>query len=141
MAQMSTTPDLAVIGTGYWGKNLARNHHALGSLACLVDGDAERLAAVADLYPEVRRASDVADVFADPGITKVAIATPPATHVDLIEQAFAAGKDVFVEKPVCEDLAGAERLAALAAEQGPGVDGRALAAVPSHHARGCCADR
>jgi UDP-2-acetamido-3-amino-2,3-dideoxy-glucuronate N-acetyltransferase len=36
-------PGIAVIGNGYWGKNLVRNFHALGALKCVCDSRTEAL--------------------------------------------------------------------------------------------------
>ena len=30
-------PNIAVIGSGYWGKNLVRNYHELGALKLICD--------------------------------------------------------------------------------------------------------
>ena len=50
------------------------------------------------------------DVLADPGVAGVAIATPAAHHAWLAGAALAAGKDVFVEKPLSIELSDAEAL-------------------------------
>ena len=36
-------PKIAVIGNGYWGRNLVRNFHALGVLKCVCDSRPEAL--------------------------------------------------------------------------------------------------
>jgi UDP-2-acetamido-3-amino-2,3-dideoxy-glucuronate N-acetyltransferase len=97
-------PSLAVIGAGYWGKNLVRNFHQLGALAAVVETDPERRAATAAAYPGVQIFDAPGAALSDPGISAVAIATPAETHGDLVSQALKAGKHVFVEKPVCLDL-------------------------------------
>ena len=43
-------PNIAVIGSGYWGKNLVRNFHELGALACVCDTRPEVLAQVRNDY-------------------------------------------------------------------------------------------
>ena len=50
------------------------------------------------------------EVLADPGVAGVAIATPAADHARLAGAALAAGKDVFVEKPLSIQLVDAEAL-------------------------------
>lgn len=109
---------VAQIGGGYWGRNLARNHHALGALAAICDADPARLAEQGKAYPGVDLHADVAAVLADPRITAVSLATPPHTHGPLIRAALAAGKDVYVEKPLCHELIEARELAALATSRG-----------------------
>jgi predicted dehydrogenase len=92
------TPRLAVIGCGYWGRNLVRVFAELGALAGLVDADAatvERLAAT-----HGGRAMSMEEALADPAIEAVAIAAPAALHYRLAREALEAGKHVFVEKPL-----------------------------------------
>lgn len=110
--------DLAVIGCGYWGRNLARNFLALGALRTLCDPDGAVLAAYGEEYAAVRRESDVNAVFEDQAVKKVAIAAPAGLHYDLARRALLAGKDVFVEKPLCLRAADGEALIALARERG-----------------------
>ncbi len=59
------------------------------------------------------------DVLADPAIEAVLIATPTASHVELIERAAAAGKHVLCEKPISLDASSSER--AIAAARSAGV--------------------
>lgn len=108
---------IAVIGAGYWGKNLVRNFSALGALGAICESDEKQAANMAALYPQVAIVAAEA-VFTDPGINAVAIATPAATHGALTRRALEMGKHVFVEKPLCLDLAEARDLAALARQRG-----------------------
>ena len=93
---------VAVVGLGYWGPNLARNLHDLpvAALEVVCDLRAETIAAIESRYPTVRGVQRYEDVFADPDIEAVVIATPVATHFDLALAAAQAGKHVFVEKPL-----------------------------------------
>jgi len=113
-----SVPDLALIGAGSWGRNLARNFHALGVLHTLCDSSPEILAGYGPEYNGVRKIRDANDLWADPAIRRVAIATPAATHYALARAALEAGKDVFVEKPLCLDTAQASELVALARNRG-----------------------
>jgi predicted dehydrogenase len=94
---------IAQIGCGHWGKNLARNFAELGALAAVVDGDPVTAAGMASAHDAV--AMDFDAVLADPAITGVALATPAPTHVALALKAIAAGKHVYVEKPLALDPA------------------------------------
>jgi len=114
---MPTPPSLALIGAGYWGKNLARNFHALHDLAVLCDRSPEILASYGEAYSGVRKTDDFPSVLRDDTITRVAIAAPAALHYRLASQALEAGKDVYVEKPLCLDLEEARRLIQLAEER------------------------
>lgn len=106
--------NIALIGAGYWGKNLARNLNALGALHTLCDPNRATLDAYGADFAGARKVERVEDVWSDPEVTAVAIAAPAALHYRLAEAALAAGKDVFVEKPLCLDAAEAERLIARA---------------------------
>ncbi len=116
-----TTPSrrtLALVGAGYWGKNLARNFNALGALHTVCDASTEILAGYADGYESVRKTSSVGDVFGEKAITEVAIAAPAVAHYALAKTALEAGKDVFVEKPLCLDEGEGRELVALAEQTG-----------------------
>jgi UDP-2-acetamido-3-amino-2,3-dideoxy-glucuronate N-acetyltransferase len=105
---------LAVIGAGYWGKNLIRNFHALGALHTICDSTRTTLDSYGAEYSGVQKATEFREVLANKAITQVAIAAPAVLHFQLARAALEAGKDVFVEKPICLDLAEARSLVALA---------------------------
>lgn len=48
-----------------------------------------------------KASSNVREIFDDPEINSVLIATPHSSHARLVCEALAAGKHVFVEKPLC----------------------------------------
>lgn len=108
---------VAVIGAGYWGKNLVRNFHALGALGLIVDPNPAIQERMAQDYPGVKSASSYADALSDPEIGGLAIATPAETHGNLIREAILAGKDVYVEKPLCLSEREGGELIQLAAEK------------------------
>lgn len=75
--------------------------------------------AVCDALPEAAAslaenlgvpARSYADVLADPEVDAVLLTTPTPTHAALIQQVAAAGKHIFVEKPVAATLEDAERV-------------------------------
>jgi predicted dehydrogenase len=92
-------PNVAVVGCGYWGKNLVRNFREIGSLSQVCDADAEGRERAKDLAPAVGVTADFDEVLAGPA-PAVVIATPAPTHFDLTRRALNAGKDVLVEKPL-----------------------------------------
>ena len=106
---MSTS--IAVIGLGLMGQRM------LGALGRQDEFDC-RL--VWDLDPELtqktaaelgtRAAASWQEVLGDDGIQALYIATPPASHGDYTRAALAAGKPVFVEKPLTVDLQDGEDL-------------------------------
>ncbi len=89
------------VGAGAWGKNLLRNFAASenADLICCCDGAAAALQRAKENYPDIETTNDFSRLLRD-DIDAVIIATPPATHFELCQAALAAGKDVFVEKPL-----------------------------------------
>jgi len=111
---MSEPPKVALVGCGYWGKNLCRNFHSLGSLHHIVDPTETGQAMAKELAPKATVTSSIDDVLENPEIQAVALATPAETHAKLAIRAMQAGKDVFVEKPMALTLEDAERMKAVA---------------------------
>ena len=111
---------LAVIGAGYWGPNLVRT--AIGTpaleLEMLCDLDEQRAQAVLGRYTTVKATNSYEQVLNDPAVSAVAIATPAATHFDLVRAALEAGKHVLVEKPITPSVSEAVKLADLAEQSG-----------------------
>jgi predicted dehydrogenase len=93
------TPQIAVIGCGYWGKNLVRNFNQLGALRMVCDGAEGARQLAVEMAPHAEVVAHVDAVWSAP-VEGVVIATPAETHYALARQALAAGKDVLVEKPL-----------------------------------------
>lgn len=108
---------IGVIGAGNWGKNLVRTFHRLGELSGVAEVNPEIRERLRQAYPEVPVYDDYRHLL-ESSVPAVAIATPAATHYDLAREALAAGKDVFVEKPLALSKAEAEELVAVAAAGG-----------------------
>jgi UDP-2-acetamido-3-amino-2,3-dideoxy-glucuronate N-acetyltransferase len=98
-AMKDRKPKIAVVGCGYWGKNLIRNFNDLGSLAAVCDTDAAHLRDAAETYG-VPAVASYDDLLSNEDIDGVVIAAPAAQHYELARKALLAGKDVFVEKPI-----------------------------------------
>ena len=64
--------------------------------------------------------ADLDELLADPDLDAVAVATPVPTHAALAERVLAAGKHCFVEKPLAQTVADAERVVAAAARRPTG---------------------
>ena len=111
---MTPEKNIAVVGGGYWGKNLVRNFHDLGRLHTFCDANPATLASLAQSYPGSRAIGDYRETLSSPAIAGVAIATPAATHGALVHEALEAGKDVYVEKPLCLSTSEGEELNRLA---------------------------
>ena len=114
------TIGLAIVGAGYWGPNLVRTALATPAIRLdwLCDLDVQRARAVLGPYGTVRATGSYDTVLSDPAIDAVAIATPAATHFDLVRSALEAGKHVLVEKPLTPSVAEGEKLASLALRSG-----------------------
>lgn len=92
---------VAVIGIGYWGKNLVRNFSALGALHTVYDCNPETVQNFLEKYPGVVTAHSHLEVLQNPDIQGVVIATPASSHANMVREVLLSGKDVFVEKPLC----------------------------------------
>lgn len=108
---------VAVIGAGYWGKNLVRNYFELGVLHTVCDARVETLAALQKSCPNTKYCSRFEDVLADNAVKGVVIALPAESHYEYASKALRAGKDVFVEKPLALDLDHAKKLNAIALQE------------------------
>jgi UDP-2-acetamido-3-amino-2,3-dideoxy-glucuronate N-acetyltransferase len=115
---MSDPIRVAVVGVGYWGRNVARNFHELGALATLCDADRAVEVRCRSEYPGVAFQPDYRAVLDDPFVTAVALATPATTHYDMTRAALEAGKDVLVEKPLAVEVEHGEELVERAATKG-----------------------
>jgi len=113
-----TARHIAVVGTGYWGKNLVRNFSELGALHTLCDASTTTLDKFASLSSDFRRTTDYQSVLTDSNVEGIVLATPAVTHYDLALRALEANKDVFVEKPLALNPSDGEHLVAVARERG-----------------------
>ncbi len=103
---------LAVVGLGYWGPNLARNVSQLPGvrLAWCCDSDPAAGEHVASLLGSARFSDSLEQVLADPELDGVLLATPVRTHAELAIRVLEAGKHCFVEKPLAQSVADAQRV-------------------------------
>lgn len=99
--------NVAVIGNGYWGKNLVRVFKELGYLRTICDlnqhGDGIT--------------NDYQSVLNDIKVKGVVIATPAVTHYELAKQALESDKDVFIEKPLALTIENGQELVDIAKER------------------------
>lgn len=93
---------VAVVGAGYWGKNLVRNFASLERcrLATVCDTDPKVRERVEREHPGVHVTSELEEVLADPDIDAVALVTPAVSHASQALKAIDARKHVYVEKPL-----------------------------------------
>ena len=90
---------IAVVGCGYWGKNLVRNFRELDALTMVCDATRAGIKLAEELAPGTQLVENFDEVLKS-DVQGVVIATPAETHFSLANQALEAGKDVFVEKPL-----------------------------------------
>jgi len=104
---------IALIGSGYWGKNLLRDLSNIGALRTVCEINI-------GLHDKIKNEHDVivtshwSDVLSDENITAVVIALPAELHYKFSKEALENGKDVFVEKPLSLDVNEAEELVRIA---------------------------
>ena len=111
---------LASIGLGWWGNVLAEGANSTGKarvVSCYA-----RTPQTRETFASkhgCRPAGSLQEIWDDPTIEGVLIATPHSVRGELITQAAASGKHVFVEKPLA--LTGSEARASAQATKEAGV--------------------
>lgn len=114
------TVRVGVAGLGYWGPNLARNFASLVGceLAWLCDADEGALTRIGARFPGTRTTTSLDELLGDPSLDAVVLATPVPSHAELAERVLRARKHCFVEKPLAQSVADAERVVRAADETG-----------------------
>jgi predicted dehydrogenase len=117
---MSETTSIGVVGLGYWGPNLARNFNALklAELRWCCDASEEARTRVAPMVPGAKMTARFEDLLEDDSLDAIVLATPVPTHAELAVRVLEAGKHCFVEKPLAQNVADAERAVAAAEASG-----------------------
>lgn len=111
---MYTKKNIAIIGVGYWGKNLVRVFDQLGVLKIICDSNKKILLERKKDFPKLKISTNFLKILKDKEIKAIVIATPAATHYKLAKEALLAGKDVFVEKPLALKVKEGKELVELA---------------------------
>ena len=109
---MTKKLNIALIGCGNWGKNIARNLHQIGALACIYDADQSLSQKLNKDFGLPTYTID--NIFKNKNIQAIVIASAANTHKDLAEEALLNNKDVLIEKPFCLSLSDASILSKLA---------------------------
>jgi predicted dehydrogenase len=106
---------VGVIGLGRFGRlhSLTANGLAEAELVALVARRQERLDALTAELPGVPSWTDLDQAIDESGAEAWIVACTTASHVAITTKLLEAGKTVLLEKPIAEDLAQAESLAAL----------------------------
>ena len=123
---MKSSPNIAVIGAGYWGKKvlaeyvqLARRNAEL-DLPFVCDFEENRLRCCSEelRIPQDRLSTDYKEVLASREIGAVHVCTPNETHHKICKEALLAGKHVLLEKPMALNAIDAWELVGLAEHKG-----------------------
>ncbi len=107
---------VAVIGGGYWGKNLIRNFASLGALKVVCDTDVGLRKQYAERYG-VKSVGSVEELLQE-DVAAWVVATPAATHFEIAKRGLESGKSVYVEKPLALTVGEGEALVQLSRDKG-----------------------
>jgi UDP-2-acetamido-3-amino-2,3-dideoxy-glucuronate N-acetyltransferase len=110
--------NIAVIGAGYWGKNLVRNYHELGALHTVCDTNLSALESFGKTYQDIGTTDDFQKVLDNADIQALVIALPAEKHFEYSRKGLECGKDIYVEKPLSLDVGQAQQLISLAEKDG-----------------------
>jgi len=94
--------NIAIIGAGYWGKNLVRNFATAHrcNLKYVCDLDESLLAKNKASFPFIKVSTDFDEILCGNEVDAVVIATGAALHFTIARKAIEAGKHTYVEKPL-----------------------------------------
>jgi predicted dehydrogenase len=111
----------AIIGLGWWGKNIVQCVQGKSAKLRFVHGVSKEIDAALPIAEAngFKLSDDLEKALADPKVEAIVLATPHSLHADQIVRVAGAGKPVFCEKPLALKRADAER--AIAAVQKAGV--------------------
>jgi len=119
---MSTAPvRIGQVGVGSWGRNVLRNFMALptAQVVAVCDQAQPVLDQVSSQYPRgLHTTQRFDDLLTNPDIEAIAIATETHLHYKMAAASLAAGKHVFVEKPLTQTSKEAQHLVQLSEDQG-----------------------
>ena len=133
-------PRIAHIGMGRMGR---------GNLSSSMKQDNVEIAAVCDVYqPHLEQAvkmtdgkakavKDFREILADKSIDIVGISTPDHWHAYMTVEACKAGKDVYVEKPICVTLEEGQKMVAAATKYKRVVQAGTMQRSGTHFQKAC----
>lgn len=99
---MSGPVKIALVGMGWWGQKMlavlqSASEHV--TVVRAIEPDTENVRQICESF-DVPLSAEYADALNDPNVEAVVLATPHSLHTQQIEEAVAAGKHVFCEKPL-----------------------------------------
>lgn len=106
--------NVALIGAGYWGSNLARVFFELSgcNLHTICDKKKDRLDSIRASFPNINTTQDYKTLLGNPELEAIAVVTEAQHHYQITRECLLSGKHVLVEKPLalssdeCKDLIG-----------------------------------
>jgi predicted dehydrogenase len=117
---LKKTIKTALIGTGYWGRNILRvgMECAEIEIISITDLQSNNFSTITSQYPGIRTFTDYKKAIDDNRVDAVIIVTPVSTHFEIVQYALKKGKHVLCEKVLCTDVAEEKALWQLANAQG-----------------------
>ncbi len=114
------TLNIAIVGTGYWGKNLVRNFANANrcSLKYVCDQNEKLLAVQKGNFPFIATTTNLEEVLCDSEIDAVVIATDVPSHFPIARKSLEANKHIYVEKPMTLRASDSKVLVELAKNKG-----------------------
>jgi predicted dehydrogenase len=111
--------NVAIIGAGYWGKNLVRNFGTAKRchLKCVCDLNEEVLAVHKRSFPFITTSTKLEAVLSDEDVDAVVVATDVPHHFSVARKALEAGKHTYVEKPLTLKASDGKTLVELAGKK------------------------
>lgn len=111
---------VALVGFGYWGRNLARNiaTSSATELLFILDLDPKLREQAGRTFPDCEVVTSLEQICESDRVEAVVIATPAMTHGPIAMSAINAGKHVLIEKPFAASLAEATRISEAAEHAG-----------------------
>lgn len=109
--------NIALVGFGYWGPNVARNlyNHSEVNFSYICDKKEDRLEKAKSIYiKQVKYVPDYAIILNDRNVDCVALAVETSAHFELAKQAIEAGKHIYIEKPFTSTVVEAVALKTIA---------------------------
>lgn len=113
--------NIALIGYGYWGPNVAKNIYKNPNFNFIniCDKRLERINLARSIYADsIQYSTDYTEVLSNKQIDAIAIAVETSAHYEIAKKALLAGKNIYIEKPFTEDTQKARELKELAYKQG-----------------------
>jgi len=112
--------NVAIVGCGYWGKNLVRNFVTAKRcrLKYVCDLDEKLLAIQKKNFPFIKTSTNLEDVLSDSEVGAVVIATEVPSHFHIARKSLEAGKNTYVEKPLTLKASESRVLVELAKKKG-----------------------